>query len=125
VVIQLKVRSCIEGEGLSASGACYTCPFGTFLLSIPTTQTACQVCQTEKSICLGGSVIGPKPGYWRLKNTSYEFLPCKEPESCLGMNAKMPPLMEGNLVGLCDKENGYSGVLCSACLPGFKREGNF
>lgn len=125
IEIQLKVRSCKEGEGLKESGACYTCPPGTFLLSVPTTQTACQVCQTEKSICLGGSDIGPKPGYWRAKNTSYEFLPCKIAGSCLGMNEKMPLNMTGNLLGLCDKENGYSGVLCSACLPGYKRQGNF
>ena len=39
--IQLKVRSCIEGEGLTNTGACFTCPAGTFLLEIPTTETAC------------------------------------------------------------------------------------
>ncbi len=67
-------------------------------------------------MCLGGSNIGPKPGFWRISNQSYEFLPCKESQSCLGMNTELALRVKdipGNSVGLCDKENGYSGVLCS------------
>ena len=30
---------------------------------------------------------------------------------------------EGNAFGLCDTENGFYGVMCTACLPGFKRSG--
>ena len=29
----------------------------------------------------------------------------------------------GNAVGLCDTSKGYYGVMCTACLPGFKRSG--
>lgn len=41
IPIEVKVRSCIEGEGLTGSGACFTCPEGTFLLFIPTSETQC------------------------------------------------------------------------------------
>lgn len=31
----------------------------------------------------------------------------------------------GNANGLCDTENGHYGVMCTACLPGFKKSGQF
>jgi hypothetical protein len=76
-------------------------------------------------VCLGGSDIGPLPGYWRKSIWTYEFLPCKIPSSCLGKSSALPFYAPGNAVGLCDVENGYYGVLCSACLPGFKRRDTF
>jgi hypothetical protein len=86
------------------------------------------VCIVEKSICNGGSDIGPLPGFWRKSIDTYFFIPCKISSSCLGMSTTLsfgesPP--EGNAVGLCAVEDGYYGVLCSACMPGFKRKDTF
>jgi len=41
VSITMVVRDCMIGEGLRASGACFTCPSGTFLLEIPKKATDC------------------------------------------------------------------------------------
>lgn len=59
ITADLIVRGCIIGEGLKSSGACYTCPSGTYLLFAPTEPTECKVCPAEKAICNGGSNIGP------------------------------------------------------------------
>lgn len=39
--IKMIVRGCILGEGLRQSGACYECPFGTYLLEAPIVPTIC------------------------------------------------------------------------------------
>jgi len=31
----------------------------------------------------------------------------------------------GNAVGLCNETAGYYGVLCTACLPGYKRSDTY
>ena len=41
------------------------------------------------------------------------------------MDIDLPFDYPGNAVGLCDTENGYYGVMCTACLPGFKKSGQF
>jgi len=119
------VRPCILGEGLKETGACFTCPAGSFLLTIPTVATECAVCQIEKSICLGGSDIGPKPNFWRKSKETYFFIPCKVKGACLGKDITLSIDEPGNAVGLCAVENGYYGVLCTACMPGFKRSDTF
>jgi hypothetical protein len=121
----MKVRPCILGEGLKESGACFKCPVGSYLLETPEQPRECEVCQIEKSICLGGSDIGPKPDWWRKSALTYTFVPCKIKNVCLGKDITLPMDEPGNAVGLCAIEEGYYGVLCSACLPGFKRSGVF
>jgi hypothetical protein len=111
------LRACLPGEGLRESGACYECPKGTYLLEVPTTPTECKECNTERAICLGGSTIGPKPGYWRKSNTTEEFQVCPFSDACLGMRAP-----DFNPKGDCDE--GYHGTLCQGCLPGYSRSGD-
>jgi hypothetical protein len=140
------VRPCLLGEGLRESGACYKCPAQTFLLKAPITATTCIPCDNLKSFCLGEDIIGPKPGYWRKATTTSTFLKCPKKEVCLGMDEtasmeykytkdKRPckkvggtypkecsrPIEDipGNLVGRCDVELGFYGVMCSMCLPGY------
>ena len=120
--VTMKVRPCILGEGLRVTGACFTCPKGSFLLTIPTEPMDCEICQVEKSVCLGGSDIGPIAGYWRKSIDTYFFIPCKMKSSCLGKDPKLDFTVPGNAVGLCAVEKGYYGVLCTACMPGFKRK---
>ena len=43
----------------------------------------CKKCPTDVAICLGGSNIGPKPGYWRKSNLTANFIECVNPEACL------------------------------------------
>ena len=40
---------------------------------------------------------------------------------CLGMDTSLPYDYPGNQVGICDHENGYYGVFCTSCLPGYKK----
>ena len=42
--MRMEVRKCILGEGLLPTGACFTCPQGTFLLEAPTEARDCDVC---------------------------------------------------------------------------------
>jgi len=100
--IDMEVRDCVLGEGLKVSGACYECPAGTYLLQAPTVPTECEPCSQEKTFCLGGKSVGPKPGFWRQSALSYNFWPCPAPDQCLGMDISLPFDFEGNSVGLCD-----------------------
>jgi hypothetical protein len=45
----------------------------------------CKKCPTELAICYGGSFIGPKPGYWRKSNATFNFIYCVNPNACLGI----------------------------------------
>ena len=81
----LRVRSCVKGEGLKADGQCFQCASGTYLLAEPEEgiPTECKSCPTEKAICLGGTKIGPKPGFWRKNNLTDKFLECKLKTACM------------------------------------------
>lgn len=75
---------------------------------------------------MGGTHIGPRPGYWRKSETASKFIPCPEGEEvCLGMDKNLPQDFPGNAVGLCNTTEGYYGALCSGCLPGYKRVDTF
>lgn len=119
----MEVQLCKLGEGLLPSGACFTCPKGTFLLEAPTEPRECDVCQKDKATCEGSYLIGPRPGFWRKSEKSNAFFPCLNKNACLGFKPELPFTTPGNPVGLCNVEEGYSGVLCSSCLPTFKAEG--
>ena len=122
--MKLVVRGCILGEGLRETGACYECPQNTFLLEAPKVPEDCKPCPREKAYCLGGKQVGPQKNYWRSSASSYNFWPCPMQEGqCKGMDTSLPYDAPGNANGLCDTENGYYGVMCTACLPGFKRSG--
>ena len=121
--MSMQVRDCILGEGLKKSGACYECPKDTYLLEAPKVPTECRVCPIDKAICGGGKKVGPRPGFWRQTNTTYNFWPCPSPNNCKGMDENLPYDFPGNANGLCEIDKGYYGVMCTACKPGFKREG--
>lgn len=65
--------------------------------------------------CLGGNLIYPKPGYWRIDNYSENFIQCRAPNSCNGGN-------ETDLTGHCNE--GYTGNVCGVCEPGWGKFGN-
>ena len=112
------VRPCLTGEGLRSNGACYKCAKGTFLIQVPVEPTECKECPSERAWCLGGDQIGPKEGYWRKNNETEEFQKCPIPTSCLGSSEP-----DWNPKGDCTE--GTHGALCTGCLPGYARTGDF
>lgn len=59
-------------------------------------------------ICLGGDVIVPEPGYYRVDINSSEVQRCLNPEACLGgVNDKL----HINHNGFCKPP--FAGQLCS------------
>ena len=113
----IALRSCIEGESFSTSGACVEWASPNFYsLATASTPSDCKDCQTNKMYCKGGSDIGPKPGYWRSAKTTDNFIQCLYTPACLGYEDKY-----NNSLGACF--TGYQGILCADCQPGFSREG--
>jgi hypothetical protein len=65
---------------------CISCPEGdSFLLEKLTEPGTCKKCPAEQAKCLGGSHIGPQPGYWRKNNKTSVFIACPNPSACLGI----------------------------------------
>eukprot|EP00347_Sterkiella_histriomuscorum_P024040 403332515 len=113
------LRECEVGEKFSEKGSCEQCISGTqYSLIKMTSPGSCLTCPTSVALCLGGSHIGPRPGYWRKSNTTQTFIECLNTNACLGM---IPP--EFNEQGSCLR--GYSGILCSTCQIDFSRTGNY
>ncbi len=117
--VNINLRECEFGEQFSPIGKCQQCPAGSgFTLVKMTSPGDCSPCPTSKAVCNGGTNIGPKPGYWRKSNVTSIFIPCMRYEACLGM---VPPDYDPK--GSCAK--GYGGILCSECIPGYSRTGEF
>jgi hypothetical protein len=84
--IEFEVRQCLPGEKFTENGQCLECPANTsFSLEIMDKPGECRNCPKDKAICFGGSFIGPKPGYWRKSNVTFNFLHCVNPNACLGI----------------------------------------
>ena len=62
--------------------------------------------------------MGPKPGYWRVNNSTYTFIKCLYVPSCLGI---VEP--DYNPMGTCLE--GYGGIMCSDCNIGYSRTGSY
>lgn len=115
--IKLEVRGCISGESMLSNGKCYHCQPGTYLIEHPEEPVPCKKCQDEVSMCLGGSEIYPKPNYWRSSNTSDNFIKCINEKACLGH-------MDNSSNPFGDCAEGYSGIVCSQCEPGYSKNDN-
>mmetsp|Transcript_20833 Transcript_20833/g.19878 ORF Transcript_20833/g.19878 Transcript_20833/m.19878 type:complete len:352 (-) Transcript_20833:1622-2677(-) len=89
-----------------------------YLLEKMTEPGTCKACPEETTICYGGNLIGPKPGYWRKNSTSENFIACPNYPACLGIS---PPSY--NPKGDCLYP--YKGVLCTICEPGYSSTGTF
>ncbi|TNV88056.1 hypothetical protein FGO68_gene6920 [Halteria grandinella] len=110
--ITLQVRGCIKGEEMLSNGKCRQCAPGSYMIKAPTSAASCLTCQTEKSVCQGGSQIYPLSGYWRSTVDSDNIMECLNPGACLG--GQFPLL---NLTGQC--AHGYQGILCASCNKGY------
>ena len=49
----------------------------------PYSKAKCTECEDQAAVCLGGSKIAPKPGYWRYDVSSDNIMKCPEFEACL------------------------------------------
>ena len=79
----------------------------------------CRKCPTEMALCFGGAFIGPKPGYWRKSNLTYNFIKCVRPSACLYVHWLI--IVYRGIVapdydpkGSCD--DGHKGILCADCI---------
>ena len=116
---EINLRSCLIGEQFLLTGECQFCS-GPYLYSLEqvTEISSCKSCPTEKATCLGGSNIGPNPGFWRSSNQTDNFIECQYHFACLGF---VEPDWEPT--GKC--ATGYQGILCGDCEVGFSRTKDF
>ncbi|CDW78175.1 UNKNOWN [Stylonychia lemnae] len=94
------------------------CQDNTYSLVKMIEPNSCEICPSEKAICLGGINIGPQPGYWRKSNTTKNIEKCLFEPACLGMIAP-----NYNPQGDC--LDGYRGILCADCDKGYSRDNNY
>ena len=62
----------------------------------------------------------PAEGYWRIDTSSDNFIKCPQSKSCLGGSKDEGKSI--SLTGFCGE--GYEGVACSGCAPGYARFGS-
>ena len=110
-IIEIFLRNCISGEQITNS-ECIICKEGTFLLK---PELSCLPCPTG-GICPGGTMLVPKPGYWRSSNASEIVYACPLAGACLGNSTAT----DG--IGQCSE--GYEGVMCSSCMGGYTKTSN-
>ena len=129
---ELNVRRCVIGEQQTKDPVtdkfiCSPCPVGYYILRVPEDGTIeeCKVCNPDSHMCLGGSKVGPRPGYWRKSNVTNKFFKCPNPEACIGYTTPAPnsteasQIMGYNQTGWCAE--GYYGAFCSSCLPNYRQ----
>ncbi len=117
ILLHVHLRLCRSGEAYLDTGECAECAPDTYGLLAPLAPAGCTNC-SKHAICFGGSLIGPKPGYWRSDFFSVNFVQCLNAEACLGVS-----LEPFNPQGDC--EAGYKGTLCASCVLGFTRNSQY
>jgi hypothetical protein len=119
ITMTINLRECELGEAFLDSGECEACESGVgYLLAAATEETSCIPCPVAYATCIGGSSIVPKAGYWRASNITDVFYECSNLDACLGYVDTA-----SNLQGDCLE--GYEGILCGKCKPGFNHVGDY
>ena len=113
--------------------SCSSCLSNTYSIADPFTAQSCQKCP-DNAVCLGGSITYPAEGYWRSDESSDNLVKCPQTDSCLyffNIYFVINPNPRGgskdggkniSLIGFC--EEGYEGVACSSCAPGYAKFGS-
>ena len=125
LILKLEFRPCDLGERQTDDFRCEVCPIGQYSFEKNTSEK-CKPCLEEDNFyCLGSSHLSPKPGYWRLNNSSNNFIRCPNPSTCLGYYEEKTELFDMTKAsGQC--HTGYKGVLCAECEEGYGiTPGNF
>jgi len=95
---------------------CNQCPPGFYNLDLELNSLGpCLLCDSTSSLCLGGSQITTRSGYWRLNKTANLFFQCPNPNACIGTNETVA-INSGeifNFTSTCAP--GYNGHLCNTC----------
>jgi len=75
--LYISLRECEIGEEFTDAGKCIECPANESYSLIKFTEpNQCTDCPSDKAQCLGGSKVGPQPGYWRKSEYTYTFIRC-------------------------------------------------
>ncbi|CDW73142.1 UNKNOWN [Stylonychia lemnae] len=115
VLFLAETRLCIAGEQYTTDHRCNKCPIYTYNYFPPLNATICKACSMYAQ-CFNGTSVSPISGYWRSSNTSESFIRCPRVESCQKGNQLNP-------LGQCSE--GYEGIVCANCKPGFSKISNF
>ncbi|CDW73676.1 UNKNOWN [Stylonychia lemnae] len=113
--ISVQSRPCIVGEQYTQEKRCLSCKKDYYLYIAPSNFTQCQVCPPTAQ-CFGLSRVAPKKFYWRSSNISENIIKCPNQGACLGGSIN-------DSIGTC--ADGYTGILCGNCLPGYKKSRPF
>ena len=100
---------CAVGTFTASKGsiACGTCAFGQVALAQGS--TACDLCPS-RATCRDTSTLMVNPGMWRRDSDPLDIYECPfGPHACLG----------GNRTDDSCCTEGYGGVLCAVCQPGY------
>ena len=118
--LYINIRSCRPGEIILNDETCEICKPGTYSFDDPMiTEQKFQKCDNcmSNAICLGGSLVYPLIGYYKLERNSTYMIPCLNDLACLGYDNNSlcdEFCMEDMLIhGVC--EIGNYGVLCYYC----------
>ena len=121
IEINFSFRDCIDGEYFEVSSdqaKCTMCKANTFMITeVNNTQKPCGLCDKTTMVCLGGALVAPASGYWRLNQSADIFLACPNSGACLGGWNDSNGMF--NFSGFCADE--YRGPLCSKCIEGFAK----
>ena len=113
--LKVHARSCNEGENYGLALTCLPCEVGYKLYDEQYEPGECNEC-LEMENCYGSNSTSPKAQYWRSSPTSINYIPCPNPDACLGGDDNSP-------LGKCAE--GYDGVLCANCIGRYRRQGQF
>ena len=127
-IVEVNFRDCKLGEYLMSSGQftrCQECQVGYWSVGKSgfDTKQACTECDQTSTLCLGGSKIGPKPGYWRMNETSNIVKACDDVKVCLGNDPSLDyDHQQINPAGKCAPK--YQGNMCDKCISGYGKMNN-
>ena len=122
-IISMFFRDCRFGEYLIQSellNKCMECQPGYWSTGKESqdNKQSCAECDQTSTLCLGGSKIGPLPGYWRMNSSSDIVMACDYPDACLGNDPNhnhqyisLDPTGQCNVI--------YKGNMCKKCVDGY------
>lgn len=121
--ITVGLRPCSYGEAV-LTNECISCAANKYLIE---PADSCLSCPTG-AVCLGGYLVLPKAGYWKLDKYSDQIYECPYIQACLGsMNISDEievvdlDIDEANVdfTGTCAA--GYYGNMCGSCEIGYSK----
>ena len=122
-VVEVDFRQCTFGEYLIKSGVftkCQECQAGYWSVGKNDLdpKQGCTECDHTSTLCLGGSKVGPKPGYWRMNKTSNIVTACNNADACIGNDVNMDySIHKIDPTGKCTAQ--FQGNLCDKCTSGY------